>query len=267
LAGRRQRRRPAVDLAVVPPSTEHGSAVERPATKSPIGRPILPSRKPILPSRKPILAAPRPFGGGYDDRVGAPRTPFLSARRVRGLDVTVAVWVVFWIVVGVLAAVEIAHLGALGDTVVRTADGLQKTADTLSGLSSIPLIGGSLGDAVKQVDATAATVTSQVAADKTTVRHLSLIVGIALAVGQAALGLLLYLPLRLPWRREVDDVRRALAADRNDPALCRYLARRALEGMSFAQVRARGGDPWREMQTGDPWPLAELELQRLGLRR
>ena len=91
--------------------------------------------------------------------------------------------------------------------------------------------------------------------------------GIALAVGQAALGLLLYLPLRLPWRREVDDVRRALAADRNDPALCRYLARRALEGMSFAQVRARGGDPWQEMQTGDPWPLAELELQRLGLRR
>ena len=186
---------------------------------------------------------------------------------MRALDITVAVWVVFWIVIGVLAAVETRSLGTLGDPVVRTADGLQQTADTLSGLSSIPLIGGSLGNAVKQVDATAASARTEVAAAKSTIHHLSLIVGIALALGQAALGLLLYLPLRLPWRREVDDVRRALAADRNDPALCRYLARRALEGMSFAQVRARGGDPWQEMQTGDPWPLAELELQRLGLRR
>ena len=195
------------------------------------------------------------------------RTPFLSARRVRALDITVAVWVVFWIVLGVLAAVETHSLGTLGDPVVRTADGLQQTADTLSGLASVPLIGGSLGNAVKQVDATAASARTEVAAAKKTIGNLSLIVGVALAVGQAALGLLLYLPLRLPWRREVGDVRRALAAGRDDPSLGRYLARRAVAGMSYEQARAWGSDPWVQAESGDAWPLADLEVRRLGLRR
>ncbi len=186
---------------------------------------------------------------------------------MRTLDITVAVWLVFWIVVGVLAAVEINRLGALGDPIVRTADGLQKTADTLGGLSSIPLIGGSLGGVVKQVDATAAAARGQVAAAKTKVRNVSIIVGIILGGGPAALALLLYLPLRLPWRREVGDVRRALATNPNDPALGRYLARHALEGLSFAEARTWGSDPWAQAETGDPWPLAELELQRLGLQR
>jgi hypothetical protein len=195
------------------------------------------------------------------------RTPLLNAHRVRVLDVTVAVWIVLWIVIGVLAAVEISHLGKLGDPVVRTADGLQKTADSLGGPSGIPLIGGSLGGVVKQVDATAVAAKSQVDAAKATVRNVSLIVGLILAGGPAALALLLYVPLRLPWGREVGDVRRALATDPNDPALGRYLARRALEGLSFAQARTWGSDPWDQAETGDPWPLAELELQRLGLPR
>jgi hypothetical protein len=195
------------------------------------------------------------------------RTPFLSAHRVRVLDVAVTAWVVFWIVVGVTAAIEIGHLSTLGDTVMRTADGLQKTADTLSGLASVPLVGGSLGGAVKQLGATAAAARSQAASAKVTIHHVSLIVGIALAVGQTALGLLLYLPLRLPWRREVGDVRRALAADPSDPDLTRYLARRAVENMSYAQAQAWRGDPWRAVDSGDARSLADLELRRLGLRR
>ena len=195
------------------------------------------------------------------------RTSFLSAHLVRVLDVAATVWVVFWIVLGVSAALEVGRLSTLGDTVVRTADGLQKTADTLSGLASIPLVGGSLGGAVKQLGATAAAAKSQAASAKVTIHHLSLIVGIALAVGQSALGLLLYLPLRLPWRREVNDVRRALATDPDDPALTRYLARRAIESMTFAQARAWGDDPWRVAESADARPLADLELRRLGLRR
>ena len=62
-------------------------------------------------------------------------------------------------------------------------------------------------------------------------------------------------------------MRQALAADPGDPALGRYLARRALEGMSYARRWSWGSDPWVEAETGDAWPLADLELQRLGLRR
>ncbi len=79
--------------------------------------------------------------------------------RCVGLDVTVAVWVVFWIVVGVLAAVEIATWARWAIRWCAPPTACSKTADTLSGLRSIPLIGGSLGDAVKQVDATAAAAT------------------------------------------------------------------------------------------------------------
>jgi hypothetical protein len=194
-------------------------------------------------------------------------TPFLNARRVRAVDIAVAVWIVFWIVVAVVAASRIDSLRSLADPVVNTADGLQKTVKTLEGLSNIPFVGGSIGGVVKQVEATAANAAHEAAKAKATIGRTALLVGIALGVGPAALALLLYLPLRLPWRREVADIRRALAADPNDSELARYLARRAVGGMSYAEVRAWGGDPWRAAESGDAWPLADRELRRLGLRR
>ncbi len=195
------------------------------------------------------------------------RTPGLSARTIRLLDVAVAAWAVFWVVVGVLAAVEVSHLGTLADTVARTADSLRNTVQALAGLSHVPLVGASLGAVVGKVSASAAAAHAQAAAAHTTIGHLSLLVGVALAAGQATLALLLYLPLRLPWRRDVSEVRRALASDPDDPVLGLYLARRALAGMSLAQTHAMGGDPWRAIAAGDVWPLAEVELRRLGLRR
>jgi hypothetical protein len=194
-------------------------------------------------------------------------TSFLSARRVVVLDIVVAVWIVFWIVVAVGAASRIDSLKSLADPVVHTADGLQQTVKSLEGLSNIPFVGGSIGGVVKQVEATAASAANEAAKAKATIRRTALLVGIALGVGPAALALLLYLPFRLPWRRKVADIRRALAADPNDSELARYLARQALGGMSYAEVRAWGRDPWREAESGDAWPLAALELRRLGLRR
>ena len=186
-----------------------------------------------------------------------------SARLVRLLDVALAAWVAFWVVVGVIAGLEVSHLAVLADTVARTADSLRNAVSALAGLSQVPLI----GNIVRSVNASAATAHAQAAATHATIDRLSLLVGVALAVGQTALGLLLYLPLRLPWRRDVADIRRALAADPDDPVLGLYLARRALALMSLTEARALGGDPWRGAAAGDVWPLAEVELRRLGLRR
>jgi hypothetical protein len=200
-------------------------------------------------------------------RIVTVHAPTVSARTIRLLDVAVAAWAVFWVVVGVLAAVEVDHLGTLADTVAHTADSLRSTVSALAALSHLPIVGGSLAAVVRTVGASAATAHAQAVAAHTTIDHLSLLVGVALAAGQATLALLLYLPLRLPWRRDVAEVRRALATDPDDPVLGLYLARRALAGMSLAQARAVGDDPWSEAAAGDVWPLAEVELRRLGLQR
>ena len=199
--------------------------------------------------------------------VGRLRTPFLSARLVRRYDVGLVAWIVFWVVLAIVAAAEISSLSGVTDPIVRTADGLQKVTGALGGVSNIPLIGGSIGDVVKQVDETVRSARTGAADAKATIHTMSWLVGLALGVGMVALGLVLYLPVRLAWRREVADVRRALAADPHDPELGRYLARRGLESMDYAAVRAWGGDPWWQLAEGDVWPLADLELTRLGLSR
>jgi len=155
----------------------------------------------------------------------------------------------------------------LTDPIVRTADGLQKVTGALDAFGHIPLIGGSIGNLAKQVDETVRSARTGAADARSTIHTMSWLVGLALGVGMVALGLLLYLPVRLAWRREVADVRRALAVDSDDPELGRYLARRGLEGMDYAAVRAWGGDPWRQLTEGDVWSLADVELTRLGLRR
>ena len=71
---------------------------------------------------------------------------------------------------------------------------------------------------------------------KDKVRAAGVIVGCLIAVGPALVALLIYLPVRLPWRRDVAAIRAALARDPDDPVLQRYLADRALEGLSYDQV-------------------------------
>ncbi len=186
---------------------------------------------------------------------------------MRIYDVAVVAWIVFWVVVAVLLAVQIDSLRGVTVSIAHTAEGLRATAKTLEGLSHIPFVGGSIGDLVRQIDKTAATAVAESADARATIGTTALLVGIGVGVGQGALGLLLYLPVRLAWRREVAAVRRALAAEPGDAGLGRHLARRALEGMSYEQVRAWDGDPWRQFDDGDVWPLAELELRRLGLSR
>jgi len=194
-------------------------------------------------------------------------TSLLSARLVRRYDIVLVVWIVFWVVLAVVAAAQISSLTGLTDPIVRTADGLQKVTGALSGLGNIPLIGGSIGNVVKQVDDAVSSARTGAADAKSTIHTMSWLVGIALGVGMVGLGLLLYLPVRLAWRREVADVRRALAAGPDDPVLGRFLAYRALRGMDYSRFRAWDRDPFRPLDDVDVWPLADLELDRLGLSR
>ena len=76
--------------------------------------------------------------------------------------------------------------------------------------------------------------------------------------------LVLYVPFRLSWRRYVAEVRRALAVSPPDPLIDAYLARRAVENLSFDHVRALGGDPWRDIEEGRTRSLADREIDAAG---
>jgi hypothetical protein len=91
--------------------------------------------------------------------------------------------------------------------------------------------------------------------------------GIGVGLLPAALVLLLYIPVRLAWRRDVRAVRAGLAAAAGDPAFEHYLARRAVDVLPWDSLHAVSGDPWRAIAGGDFRVLADAELARLGLRR
>jgi hypothetical protein len=76
---------------------------------------------------------------------------------------------------------------------------------------------------------------------------------------------LLYLPMRLVWRRERLAVRAALA--RGDPLCEEFLARRAVAGAPYDRLVAAAADPWGELAARRFAVLADLELARLGLER
>ena len=195
------------------------------------------------------------------------RSPFLNARKIRTLDVLVVVWVVLWVVLGVLLGRAIWEIGGLTNPIMSNADGLKHTVEGLQRLGSIPLVGGAVDSVVNQVTGAAQSAHSQAQTVKTRIEQVGVAVGLFLALGPILLALLFYLPLRLPWGRDVAAVRRALAADPDDPVLLRYLAERAIEGMRYDRLRELSRDPWLDMERGDTARLADVELVRLGLSR
>ena len=98
-------------------------------------------------------------------------------------------------------------------------------------------------------------------------RRSAVVAGLAAGVLPAAMLLVLYLPVRLRWRRDVAAVAAALPGAAGDPALDTYLARRALENLPWDTLRAIAPDPWGAVGSGDCRALADAELARLGLSR
>jgi hypothetical protein len=199
--------------------------------------------------------------------VPAGRSPFLSARKIRTFDVLVVLWVVVWALFGVLFGRAIWEVGRLTDPIASTADGLKHTAAGLNRLGDIPFVGGAVNKVVEKVTGAADSARAQAAAVKTRIERVGVFAGLLLALGPVLIVLLLYLPLRLAWGRDVGAIRRALVADPNDPVLLRYLAERAIEGMRYDRLRELSDDPWRDMERGETQHLAEVELRRLGLTR
>jgi hypothetical protein len=194
------------------------------------------------------------------------RPPLLSARRIRLMDAAIVVWIVVWVLLGVLVGRAIWNVGGIADPVIRNAGGLSRTVQGLERLGSVPLIGGALGGAVQGVTGAADKTQAEAQAVKDRIEALGLVAGFLIALGPVFVALVFYLPLRLPWRRDVRAIRAALARDPGDARLQRYLAERAVQGLTFDRLLEVSDDPWRDMDAARAQRLAAVELERLGLR-
>jgi len=185
---------------------------------------------------------------------------------VRLLDGLVAFWLVLWLVVGAWSGYTIWQVSALGDTVSNSGAALHSAGEALQSVGDLPLVGERPGELGDEVVGTATEITARGQEIKSDLRRLSLLLGLSIVLMPTTPVLGLYLPLRLARRREIQELRRALARHGRDPAFDRYLAERAVHVLPYSTVRGISADPWDDIAHGRAQRLADAELARLGLR-
>jgi hypothetical protein len=184
---------------------------------------------------------------------------------MRRLNVALAVWALFWVVLAAYTAYEVAALRALSHTVVKAGAATVSTGHAIAAVGHLPFVGGQISQLAAQAVAAGASARASGASTATTIDQLAVLLGIAIALIPTLPVLGLYLPLALSWRRDRTAVRRAVAQWDGEPELEAYLARRALAHMRYDELRALG-----YAGGGGSVPNAELaaaELRRLGLDR
>lgn len=190
----------------------------------------------------------------------------LSARSVRWLDVGVVVWIVVWIALGVLIWHDIGAQAQLSADVIKVGTAVKDTGQALGVVGGLPLVGGQIGDFAQRIETMGAEVEASGQDSRNGIRRAAVIAGLGAGILPAALVLLLYLPVRLRWRRYVGAIAAALPGA-SDPAFEQYLALRALDTLPWDSLRAITPDPWGDVRRGECRALADAELERLGLRR
>jgi hypothetical protein len=194
-----------------------------------------------------------------------PRTPRPAVRRL--LDAAVLLWAVGWIVVGVLVAREVQALAELSDTVVVAGDALGDAGRALESLESVPFVGENIRDVGERTERAAESARASGRASRESIDSLSLLLGIAIALGPSLPLVALYLPMRLAWNRDLRSLRRALTAFPGEPGLEEYLARRAAFALPYERLHVTTAAPWGALAAVDRRRLSDAELERVGIRR
>jgi hypothetical protein len=182
---------------------------------------------------------------------------------MRRLDLALAIWAAFWIAVAAYTAHEVAALRSLSHTVVKAGAATESTGHALAAVGHLPFVGGQISQLAAQAVAAGASARASGASTASTVDHLAVLLGIAIALIPTVPLLVLYVPLRLGWRRDRRAVRSAITRWDGEPGLEAYLAQRALVHLPFEELRALGHDGTEGSPTNAE--LAAAELRRLGL--
>lgn len=188
----------------------------------------------------------------------------INDRSLRRSDAAAAAWVVTWLVVGLAVAYEIWQFTALSDSTVDSGEALARAGEGLSGLADVPVIGPRTQDLGQQVSVTAGQIVTSGQEAGASIRGLSILIGLSVALIPAGSALALYLPYRRQRNRDTAAIVRALRRSGLSPRLTQYLAERAVARVPadiLLATRFEADEGLRD-ETSD---LAQVELTRLGI--
>ncbi len=192
--------------------------------------------------------------------------PLLPSRRaLTALDLALGAWTALWVTLGLSVAHEVRGLSELSDTVSTIGSAVDEVGRTLGGVGSLPLVGDLIRPAERIQQAGRSALESG-RSSRDSVRDLSLLLGLAIAVIPSVPVLGFYLPLRVARVREARALTRTVREADGDPALREFLAHRAVHSMPYRRLRRVTPVPWRDLADRRYEALAAAELDRLGVR-
>lgn len=189
-----------------------------------------------------------------------------SGHKVLILDALVAVWVLAWILVGVITAQTVGQLTQLSTTFGTVGGAVGSVGETLAAVD-VPLLSNALEGAGEEIETAGRDIVAGGLSLREKIERISVGAGFVVALVPSLSLLLLYGPARLSRARETIGLRTLLRAQRADPALESFLARRALERSSYWRLRRVSSRPWEIEAAETRRALAEEELRRLGVSR
>lgn len=188
-----------------------------------------------------------------------------SSRALHLLDGALALWVAAWIGLGVAIGVNVRDLTHLSRTVVVDGQAVETVGRSLHSLGAIPFVGGQLSRESNAVIRAGASAVSGGQSSGSSIRALSVLLAIAVALLPSVPVLGFYLPARLEHGRESRALREALRIHAGDPAFQAFLGQRALATLSYHRLRRVAPLPWAQAAEGQYEDLAAAELRRLGV--
>jgi len=166
-------------------------------------------------------------------------------RKIWILDALAVLWVILWIVLGFRVAEEVRGLTALSQTITETGQGVEQVGGALDGLSGVPLVGGQVGRAAREVQEVGRSTQESGRQARQSAQSLGVLLGVSVGLIPSSALFLFYFPSRVTMERERQALRRLLDRSRADPELDRLLQRRSLATMSYRQLESADRDVLR----------------------
>jgi hypothetical protein len=168
---------------------------------------------------------------------------------------------------GLFVGRDIRQLSQVPRTAATTGRALNAVSASLQQLAGLPIVGSQVAPLAARAHAEAQSIQQASQATDSSIRELSILLGVAVALAPTVPLVALFLPLRISQEREARAFRRATRRHADDPVFEEFLARRAAENLPYHRLRDISPDPWRDIRTGHLRRLADAELRRVGVSR
>jgi hypothetical protein len=182
------------------------------------------------------------------------------------IDLVLIAWVVLWVGMGAAVAGQVRGLKQLSATATQVGAALQQTGQAVEGLGAVPLVGDRAAQAGRQIKAAGKSTITTGQTTRSSIRTLSWMLWMFLAVIPTVPVLVFYLPLRLFAAREHRALQRLSTKHSNDPRLRKLLAQRALLTLPYQQLATLGQEFWDNPSDAHDELLAAAQLARAGVR-